>query len=654
MSTSITTIKQVKQWINWTADKIPCDATGRAISVTDTSKYQTYHEAKQNLQSNSSLKGIGFVFTESSEYCGLDLDDCLNENGDINSPEVEKLLEGYTGMIEISPSGRGLKLIMEGKKPAGITQSKIQALGISSVEWYDKNRYFTVTENYWKGRDQISRVSELSSKLVPLFSQSNNTHRSGESRNGPKWSSDDTQAHSERMNHFGNDQSKADMSYVSSLAIDYPFDATMIDTKFRSSHFMRDKWDQKHSGDGKTYGQMTIEKVLKSQSIADYHQLKAYLRYYYEFKFNEVMQCYEFRSKRNNSDWIEMEDRHIHFILDDLRSRKSYNKIGTQLLYEVIGSPSVSSSYDPIFEYFSSLPKWDGHDHFADLLTCLDTSDQDLSRMILRKWLMGLVATILKENTVNHGILLLKGSQGLGKTSFLVRLLPNNMSKYIYTGTIREDSKDTQMLMSQNLIINMDEMANLYKKEASMIKELITKDKIQVRLPYGRTFKHLKRRASFAGSVNDAQFLSDLTGTRRFWVIDCKAIHWKNIPDMGKVYSQIIHWINNGEVWYMDATDQKLLEHHNTSYEIKAVEDDLIDEYVYANEEGRLTTTEVMQRLSSISDIPIHAMKLKTIGQLLRNKGFATVNSKGTIRYKVRVSMDSTVRQPISRLKLFS
>lgn len=68
------------------------------------------------------------------------------------------------------------------------------------------------------------------------------------------------------------DVSSDDMAFCNMLAFWTQKDASLMDEIFRKSNRMRSKWDEKHSSDGTTYGQMTIEKAI--DNVKDTYQPK--------------------------------------------------------------------------------------------------------------------------------------------------------------------------------------------------------------------------------------------------------------------------------------------------------------------------------------------------------------------------------------------
>jgi putative DNA primase/helicase len=128
------------QWVVWKAvgekpDKVPYSArTGCKASSTDLMTWSTFEEALEAYK-NGEYAGLGFVFSSADPYTGIDLDDCVDEDGEIASwaLEIVRYFDSYT---EFSVSGGGLHLIVRGK---ALNRRK------GGIEVYSTERFFTVT-----------------------------------------------------------------------------------------------------------------------------------------------------------------------------------------------------------------------------------------------------------------------------------------------------------------------------------------------------------------------------------------------------------------------------------------------------------------------------------------------------------------------------
>ena len=84
---------------------------------------------------NGEYAGLGFVFSSADPFTGIDMDDCVDADGEIAqwALEIARYFESYT---EISATGTGLHIIVRGEIP---NRRK------GDVEVYSSKRFFTVT-----------------------------------------------------------------------------------------------------------------------------------------------------------------------------------------------------------------------------------------------------------------------------------------------------------------------------------------------------------------------------------------------------------------------------------------------------------------------------------------------------------------------------
>jgi putative DNA primase/helicase len=141
-------LKAWPQWVCWALrledgkwKKVPVDPkTGRFASSTKPSTWGTFDQAWEYYQSRKGggIDGLGFVFTEDDPYAGIDLDKCRDiETGEI-APWALEIVTKMNSFTELSPSGTGLHIFVEGKLPGNGINTK-------RVEIYDCKRYFTLT-----------------------------------------------------------------------------------------------------------------------------------------------------------------------------------------------------------------------------------------------------------------------------------------------------------------------------------------------------------------------------------------------------------------------------------------------------------------------------------------------------------------------------
>jgi len=145
-------IRDCHQWVAWKyveRDGKPTKApinphTGLLASSTDSSTWGTFSQAMQACERNKSLAGVGFVFSADDPYCGVDLDDSIDEATRELKPWAQQIVDRLDSYTEISPSGLGLKVFIKASKPGSRCR---KAYHDGEVEIYDRDRFFTVTGN---------------------------------------------------------------------------------------------------------------------------------------------------------------------------------------------------------------------------------------------------------------------------------------------------------------------------------------------------------------------------------------------------------------------------------------------------------------------------------------------------------------------------
>jgi hypothetical protein len=144
------------QWVLWRYEprngkptKIPYQASGKPADSTDPGTWATFEDALGAwCRNRQRYVGLGFVFSREDPFAGIDLDDCLDEQGDVKSWArgiIERFSDTY---LEISPSCQGLKIWLRGSLPANLPGVQV---GDGAIELYDHSRYFAVTGRAFQG-----------------------------------------------------------------------------------------------------------------------------------------------------------------------------------------------------------------------------------------------------------------------------------------------------------------------------------------------------------------------------------------------------------------------------------------------------------------------------------------------------------------------
>lgn len=282
-----TMLRELAQWVCWTyatrdgkKTKVPIRARdGSFASTTDPSTWATFEDAVSAWKANG-YAGIGFVFTTEDPFCGIDLDDCIDDAGVI-LPAATNIVESFGSYCEVSPSGRGLKIFIVGRKPEWAASRSKGIRGFKETEIYDHGRFFTVTgrrvaEAPGEVRDGQAALEALCLRLWPQNQRSKQTRSAASggfagddnsltakacaAKNGEafrKLWAGDTSGH-------GGDDSVADLALCCHLAFWTGCDVARMDRLFQQSGLMRDKWDEPRGE--RTYGESTMAKAIEGSN----------------------------------------------------------------------------------------------------------------------------------------------------------------------------------------------------------------------------------------------------------------------------------------------------------------------------------------------------------------------------------------------------
>lgn len=326
----------------------------------------------------------------------------------------------------------------------------------------------------------------------------------------------------------------------------------------------------------------------KEQRIAYWTGIEDFLEEAYEWRRCDLKNELQYRSRRitraDDVKWKPVYDSLISSLVRRMRIERGMD-VSLSKVKEIIMSDFTPKS-NPVEEYFTAL-NWDRQPHIDRLARTVHTDAMKLWPMFLRRWLIATVANALTYNyrCQNHTCLVLVGDQGTYKSTFIHSLVPEELQDYYYSGKIDPTNKDGLAVITQNFICNIDDqLVQINKKAADDMKGLLNMGIVTYRKPYDSFFTKATQIASFIGSVNDNQFLTDPTGNRRYLPVTLTRpidIEEVNRINMDQVWAEAYHAFRNGEHYYFTPEEQKKILEYVAQYEVDSLERDLLY-YYYA------------------------------------------------------------------------
>ncbi|MBO9722992.1 MAG: hypothetical protein J7530_01320 [Novosphingobium sp.] len=228
---------------------------------------------------------------------------------------------------------------------------------------------------------------------------------------------------------------------------------------------------------------------------------------------------------------------------------------------------------NPVRDWIDSQP-WDGIDRIDDLfetITLADDYPAFLGRALFYRWLLSATAAAILEGRrfSSRGVLTLQGPQGIGKTTWISRLVSDQK---LAEDVVKRDhfmdgaSKDSTKLAVSHWIVEIGELDGAFRKDIARLKGFITNDCDKFRLPYGKSEVEYDRRTVFAATVNDSAFLVDPTGNSRFWTLAVESLDFRHTIDMQQVFAQTSLDVKRGEQWWLTQAEDQALAAYNLKH----------------------------------------------------------------------------------------
>ena len=340
---------------------------------------------------------------------------------------------------------------------------------------------------------------------------------------------------------------------------------------------------------GESYGKKPSMKMLKQWLSMRYEFHRNEVTGYYEVCSRDVIKGKFHRWTRmddniENSLWIEMEE-------DGLQTQQPR-------LHSLINS-DFSEKYNPLLDYLTALPAWDGKTDYiqmlADRIHIADTDGahhtQEDFRYFFKKWFVAMVVTWVTDTVVGQTILIFVGKGGLFKTTFFDKLLPKVLHDYfINESTASYTDKDFMEAMASKALMCLDEFETAFGKNLSAFKSCVTKLFFSIRRPYDKYRTELPHRAAMCGTSNSVQIISE-EENRRYspWLIESIDSPIDHPIDYQHVYAQAValgkevmerqRKHEDGWVFWLTTEDIEVMREHNKMFMISNYMEDQILRY---------------------------------------------------------------------------
>ena len=345
--------------------------------------------------------------------------------------------------------------------------------------------------------------------------------------------------------------------------------------------------------------------ALQSDLIPDVHPLREY-----------VLSCGEWTAEQ--PDWIDFVARQVRVKENDneenvCKEDNINNLRGNQLP----AAPMENNSTPSCTTLHNTTP-----------------SAQRLWRTCFKKWFVAMVASWMKDEVVNHQVLVLIGKQGIFKTTWLEHLIPPHLRAYACKLANSNDlNKDERLRIAEFGLISLDEIDSMNNRELNQLKSVITATDVNERAAYAYTKERRVRLASFCASGNRRDFLTDITGNRRWLPFEVESIQnpfYTTLP-YERIYAQAWALAQDPTFSYWFELDEiEVLEEHNQHFRDESNEEQLLPILFDVPAEGKgefMTTAQISERLVTYGNIK-KPMALSRLGMVLGTAGYKATKRK--------------------------
>ena len=330
--------------------------------------------------------------------------------------------------------------------------------------------------------------------------------------------------------------------------------------------------------------------------------------------------------------WRNLTDKDINTMVCNCVDETQVN-VSASEMWTALQSDRVPSVH-PLRAWLNQLPEYtpeqpDWIDFVAQQVNVLGNQQDNLYwRTCFKKWFVAMVASWMNDDVVNHTVLVLIGRQGIFKTTWLDHLIPPELRPYSnklpLSGQI---TKDDRLRLCENGLLNIDELDAIGGREMNIVKSLLTSTEVTERAAYGRIKERRVRLASFCASTNNREFLTDITGNRRWLPFEVESIQnpFHTTLPYTYLYAQAKHLVEQGWFTYwFDLQEIELLEAHNEDFRAQDNEEQLLPILFDIPAEGTgefMTTAEISDKLVTYGGIK-KPMNTRRLGMLLGKQGF--------------------------------
>ena len=378
--------------------------------------------------------------------------------------------------------------------------------------------------------------------------------------------------------------------------------------------------------------------AIHSKTAVMLKSLEDFLQGNYEFRFNQLSETTEFRTLTDKGEKFKPVTQR------DLNSFcQSAQEAGIECWARDVArfvNSNKPKDYHPFTSYMENLPEWDGRDRIAE--RAKRVSDKPHWIKGFHRWMLGMAACWMQTDK-NHANsvapILVSRKQGMHKSTFCKLIIPEELRAY-YTDSVDLNATGAiEQKLALFGLINIDEFDKIPEGKHPLLKNLMQMSELNIRKAYQKNFRPLPRIASFIGTSNRKDLLTDTTGSRRFLCVEIENKIDISPIDYNQLYAQLKTEILSGERTWFTTDEEAEIQQSNLAFYKQNVEEELFfSGFRPAEKSGSgelLSSAEIFRRLRKRNPAAMRGITLRAFSRSLSQIGIKRVHTRYGNVYEV-------------------
>lgn len=366
-------------------------------------------------------------------------------------------------------------------------------------------------------------------------------------------------------------------------------------------------------------------------------EMEVFLKEHFELRFNRLAEVTEYRKRSEVPGVFKVLDlREANTLFIELE--KAGVKCKEHALLRFLHSAYIPE-YHPFRLYLEELPEWDQVDRVTDL--ACRVSSQGYWIHCFHRWMLGVTAQWLgmeSRHANSTAPLLISVQQGWRKSTFCRCLMPKGLSGY-YTDQLDVTRNVQERKLAVMGLINLDEFDRLSPRHMAQLKNLMQLKELNMKRAYKSNFQQLPRIASFIGTSNRKDLLTDPTGSRRFICVEVEQPIDCSDLELDQVYAQLVFELRAGIRYWFNGDEERVIQEHNAAFYRTTPEEELFRCHFRApaaDEEGELVALdEILATLQRCHKGLMRNLNLSRFGAAIVASGIERIHTRTGNRYRL-------------------